>query len=290
MSILNATKRLLMGVVGVGVMTLGIPQASQAVSLRFLDSFAAPFDPDRGNIDDGMAFDPQSGNLFISDDDFVVQVTTDGTLISSFIPQGLDKVHGLSFLPNGNLLLSDIDKERVVEFTTDGTRVNGGINIKVNPPSGTPDGVIYNPFTNTIFVTDDPDEAIYEFSLTGTLLSQINTRSVFPDFDEPEGITVDPLTGNLLIVDDSGGTNSLYEVTTTGKLISQIDLFALTGFTDPEAVTIDRKTNRLYVAFEEESRIGIFEVKAVPEPGTIFGSLTALGMSAALRKKRKSLL
>ncbi|MEL7035011.1 MAG: PEP-CTERM sorting domain-containing protein [Cyanobacteria bacterium J06592_8] len=292
MSGIKATKKLLMGVMTVGCITLGISPDAVAIRLNFLDSFAAPSDPDRGNIDDGIAFNPNSGNLFISDDDLVVEVTTEGTFVSSFIPTGFDKVHGLSFLPNGNLLLSDIDSERVVEFTTDGTQVAGGIDIDVKPPSGTPDGVVYNPSTDTIFVADDPDEAIYEFSLAGLLLSTLDTRSLFSEFDEPEGITIDSLTGNLLVVDDSGGTNSLYEITTTGQLISQIDLSALTGFSDPEAVTIDRTNNRLYVAFEEESRIGVFEVQAVPqavpEPVTIFGSLTALGMGSVLRRKQKS--
>ena len=243
------------------------PLNGQAISLNFVSSFDFQGGPD------GVVFDPTSQNLFVVADDTVRQVTTAGTPVSSF-NTGRD-VLGLSLLPNDNLLVTNKDgaNSGVVEFTKDGMVVAGGLNFGTQPPSADGSGIIFNSGTGTVFIADDNDESIYEFTTMGTLLNTISTDAIVAAFDEPEGITVDPLTGNLLVVDDSGGTSSLYELTTAGDLIMSVNLQALSGFDDPEGVTIDRNTNTLYVAFDNQDKIGTFRIQdaaaPVPEPGTV---------------------
>ena len=245
-----------------------IPLNAYAISLNFVSSFDFAGGPD------GVVFDPTSQNLFVVAQDVVTQVTTAGTPVSSF-NTGLD-VLGLSLSPNGNLLVANNDgaNSGVVEFTKGGTVVAGGLNFGTQPPSANGAGITFNSGTGTVFIADDDDERIYEFTTTGTLLNTIATDAIIPAFDEPEGITVDPMTGNLLVVDDSGGTSSLYELTTDGNLVMSTNLQSLSGFDDPEGVTIDRNTNTVYIAFDNQNKIGTFSIQnaaaPVPEPGTIF--------------------
>ncbi len=282
-----------LAVLALAAVGLAAPQA-KAISITLDNSF---FFESPG----GVAFDPTSGNLFVTDGgNTISQVTTAGVPVSSFSVFAGADINGLDVLPNGNLLLADqstnnpLGNTALLEFTKAGVAVPGGINAVINPPSGDADGVAFNAGTGTIFVADDSDETIYEFATGGGApLSSFLTTAIDAAFDESEGITVDPETGNLLVVDDESGTSSLYELTTDGDLVMVVDLLALTGFDDPEGVTIDRANNKLYVAFDDDGvnsigdRIAQFSiVDNVPEPATlaIFG-LGLLGLGFAQRKR-----
>ena len=259
-----------------------LPLQAQALSLSFVSAFDFE-DPD------GVAFDPMSGNLFVvsgAPDSTVTEVTTTGGVVSSFPTTGFPGVQGISINPGiVNTLLvpsqDDIDSA-VGEFTKAGVFVPSppGIGFPIGGISEDADGIIFHTPRNSIFTADDADEAIYEFSTAGVLLNTILTEMIDPDFDEPHGITFDPLTGNLLVVDD--GTSSLFELTPTGGFVMKTDLLALSGFDDPEGVTIDRANNKLYVAFTNEGKIGEFNIiNSVPVPSTILllgaGGLAWLG-------------
>lgn len=275
-------KRFLRAIIIIGLLTLSLPIQVSAITL----SFQGAFDFDGA---DGIAFNPNSGNLFLAQTFFdinddaiqtrVVEVTTSGTEVLTFNPevQGLTDVQGLSFLPspNTNLLLTEQDSPQagVLEYTTVGNPVPSGINFSTLPTSDDGDGVIFHTGTGTLFVADDLAESIYEFDSSGGLLNTISTQGILPGFIDPEGITFDPETGNLLVVDAVAGTRSLYELTTAGALVSSINLEDLTGFADPEGVTIDRSTNTLYVAFDRDDKIGAFSIhpsQPIPEPSTVW--------------------
>ena len=263
-----------------------VPGKAYGINITFERSFSF-------NGPDGITFDPNSGHLFVvQEDEIVTKMTISGEFLSSFTVPNLD-LDGLSLLPNGNLLLAHNPngEDKLIEFTTDGVVVSDGINISLDAISNDPDGVIFNPVTETIFLADQTDKTIYEISTEGNLLSKINTLAFNPNFDNPEGITVDPLSGNLLVVDDAGGTNSLYEITPTGKLVSSINLLNLSNLDDPEGITIDGATRTLYVAFdkggENGDQIGVFKVTQVPEFTSVLSLLTVglLGIISALKHK-----
>ncbi len=290
----------------------GMPFKVQALPMSLIGSFDTSFGSRGTPGPEGIAFDPDSGNLFLvasndyglsPDTSTIVEVTTSGAFVRSF-GVSLDQVEGLHILSNGNLLLSNSTSASsgggVYEYTTDGNPVGTGLNITTDPPSADNDGAVLHTGTNTIFVADDSDEAIYEFALDGTLLNTISTTGILSAFNEPEGIDFDPLTGNLLVVDDSGGTSSLYELSTTGDLIEVHDLITLTAgattpagpFNDPEGIAFDPTTRTVYVAFDNDRAVGIFSLGGGPKPPVSVSEpasllLTSLGLLALMRLSQR---
>ena len=229
---------------------------------------------------DDVAFDTKTGNLFairnyrVSTQPLVVtwevlQMTTSGQVISKFdsssnypdFPNGI----GISTLPNGNLLVLSPRGVRIAEFTTSGQLVSGGINftstnIVHSPTQQDPErrfltGIFYDQATNTIFASDIQARKIVQLDTSGNLVSSINIDSFLPD-TELQSITVDPLTGNFFLADDAPGNNNIYEITRAGQLVNVTDIFALTGISDPEGVTIDPSTRTMYMVFDEDAITG----------------------------------
>ncbi|MEW5859072.1 MAG: PEP-CTERM sorting domain-containing protein [Cyanobacteriota bacterium] len=270
-----------------------------AAAVSFIRSFSTSGIVTNGP--EGIAFDPFSGNLFLSNGDgkgqnTIYEFTTSGALINSF-KVSLNDVRGVDILPNGNLLLSNSIPANqgggLFEYTKTGLPVESGVNLIIDPPSSDPDSTVFHEGTSTIFVVDDVDEKIYEFALDGKLLNTINTLAINPNFKEPEGITFDPLTNNLLIAGDNQGARSLYELTLAGELVDVINVEEVTGLTDPEGITIDPATRTLYVAFDSDEAVGAFSLgdapASVPEPTTGLGVLVfgAFGAGSLLKRKQK---
>jgi uncharacterized protein YjiK len=278
-------------------------QPSEAVPL----SFESSFEFERPS---GIAFDPVTGTLFVSNglgtNSRVWQVTTEGAIIGEW-RSGLPVVNGLSFLPNGNLLLASHGEPNIVEFTTAGELVPGGIAFDSRVfGAGDVDGVIYNPFTDTLFLASDDFRTIFEATVAGVFLSSFRTDLILTGFNEPEGITYNPLNGNLWVVDDFDehpsqppGTGSLYEVTTDGRLVSSFD-FKPTGLMDAEGITVDPLNQLVYVAFDRQNAIGVFswhptllaedpDPSTVPEPGVpVFLLAAGVGLIWQARRARSS--
>lgn len=259
-----------------------------------------------GHSAEGLGFDPASGNLYAvtsigpKDKSVVYELTTTGSLINSYHVT-LDRVKGVTFLPNGNMLLSNSAPASagggLFEYTKGGVAVPGGINLTIDPISQDNDGVYYNAGTNTIFVADDDTESIYEFSTTGSLLNTVSTKQFDTKFNDPEGIAVDPVTGNLYVADASKGTKAFYELSPTGALISKFDFLA-NGYLDPEGIAIDAANGLVYVSDDNAQKILIFDTghklpgpggnhAAMPEPATAaMGMMGLAGLAAALRRRR----
>ncbi len=242
---------------------------------------------------DGIAFNPTNGNVFSLETEIVgdlrdgfqpsdwrleiKEYSTVGELLQSFdeFDNELTLGLGLSFLPNGNLITSDVlglgiaegvFEGRIVEIdSVTGEIVKDGIDIQSPDlafmlPTG--EGTTYNPtgikytandtilFVNS--VANNLVEIAPELNDNGDLivlntidLSKLGTIS-------PSGVELDPLTGNILISDEVDGTNSIYEITSSGDLLGVIDMAAL-GFEDPEGLALDPMTRTLYVAFDNDS-------------------------------------
>ena len=248
------------------------------------------------NSPSGIAFDPSTDNIFITRDlapmgfpdgqgdvdweifqfDNQLADNNESSPISTFVNgelfAGLGNEFfsalGADFLPNGNLLLTDIIRGRIAEIDTNGNLVAGGIDIiredlsfPVSSENGTNienatalAGVLYRPDTDTILAANVFPGEILELSRDGDTLRTIDVSAFAPD---PHGLEFSPFTSNLLVVSDIAGPeglrNTLNEVDLSdGTLISQIDLFALTGIADPEGLALDEATNTLYVVFDDD--------------------------------------
>ena len=167
------------------------------------------------NSGDGIAFNPNTGNLFgletvpISPEPgvFVFQtnvkeLTPDGEEVSSFFFSDTIDASGVTFLPNGNLLLLSALTAQVAEYTTSGELVEDGINFSVPGGfvifEGGITGLTYDAETETLFGSDIFRNQIRQFDLDGNELSQIDLAEVVPG-GAPEGIVIDPEFGEFLV-------------------------------------------------------------------------------------------
>ena len=232
---------------------------------------------------DGIAFNTHTQTLFVSqtvrtlsatgeyiDKWAVRQLTLDGQEISSFTSPELDTAIDITILPNGNVLVLSTNTGRALEYTPDGQRVEGGIDINQNlfilPDASTTGraivGLFYNEQTGTIFGSDFNNPSIVEYDTQGNVLSLLDLTDKVPPGIRFQAVTIDPLTGNFLVVEDQKNTdipgeNTLYEVTRTGEVVSTTNLSELTGFKDPEGLAIDPLTRSLYVVFDNDFEDGV---------------------------------
>lgn len=225
---------------------------------------------------DDVAVDPSNGNLFIvqnyriSEQPQIVnwrvtQFTPSGQEISSFTSNELGNATGISFLPNGNLILVSTRSTRIAEFTKTGQLVAGGIDFTSNQifTAGQRSifSIAYKAETDTVLALDSRTRRIFEFNRQGQIISTTDFTASFTEAKGRfAGITRDPLTGNYWLSDDETdsptGDNRIYEITPSGQVLASIDVVAATGFVDPEGVAIDPNTRTLYAIFDNDDERG----------------------------------
>lgn len=143
-----------------------------------------------GSINGGADFDPSQGNNGRADasaiartqfndagdplnatTDILVDLSPSNTGTGEFI----SRLSGMAVLPSGNLVISDINSQSIWEIAIDGNGDYAGISrlLDLELSGTTPQGVIYNPFTNKLnfveFTGGDPNnQSIVEIDLDGT--------------------------------------------------------------------------------------------------------------------------
>ena len=232
----------------------------------------------------GIAFGGPGGDLYLVDDsgpnEMIHRITTAGVFVSSLTipePSGDRDIAGMTFLPNGNLLLADKDpsRSRIIEVNpADLSPISSGIDF--NPNSFTlsvrdydAEGVAFHAGRNSIFMTSNREQEIIEFSLDGSqVLSSFVTTGLNAGFTSPGGITVDPATGHLFIAD--ADFRAIYETTPDGILIGTTATETPTGRLFPSGLSLDAPTNTLYVSFADSigsNNIAVFDLTTpIPEP------------------------
>ncbi|MCC0179401.1 SdiA-regulated domain-containing protein [Waterburya agarophytonicola K14] len=137
----------------------------------------------------GLAYNPNNGNLFISDD-------TDNSRRIYQVDGGNDGIFGTS------------DDIEVSNFRT--------------IPFGSNDAedVAYSTSSGNLFVSDGSSSTIYEVTTNGNLISSFSTTNF--GLSDPEGIGFDTQSGNLFIVGEP--TTTVFEVASNGTLVQTIDI------------------------------------------------------------------
>jgi hypothetical protein len=138
----------------------------------------------------GIAFDPASGNLYITDDDvFKVNVTNvadPSVKLASFAtaPLGGDDPEDVSFNPvNGHLYIangSDIAHPKIIEVDSSGTQVIR--NIPLPAIIKDPEAVVYDVAHDVFFVGIENGHDIWMVDHNGNILNDIN---IFANYRNP---------------------------------------------------------------------------------------------------------
>ncbi len=161
---------------------------------------------------DDLVFD-QQGRLLFSDeiDATISRVNADGSVTQ--LLKDLNGPEGLVSLPNGTLIFSEQESNRVVSLapgskTPTVLRVLPGTPSTANCKHGV-DGIALDPTTNTLIVPDSPTGNVYRMSLDGKLLTLLASGIV-----RPVGAGVDS-KGNIFLADECG--NAVWRITPDGQ-------------------------------------------------------------------------
>jgi Ca2+-binding RTX toxin-like protein len=187
---------------------------------------------------------------------------------------------GMAWVPgsgNGTLLMCDSEIDETPFFRQDNLFVlntSGAFDHSVSLRSFTsePTGLAYDPLNGHLFISDDDARRVFEVDPTnpGVLISSFSTLSF--GANDTEDIGFDPVTGHLLVVEGEQGTQhprTIFEVTTTGTVISSVSLPAAIG--DPESIVYDSTRGVYYMGGETSADIFV-----VSRDGQILDTLTLL--------------
>lgn len=194
----------------------------------------------------GIAYHPIRDTLFIADGSGrLIEITRAGALVASFSTTAYAPIpKGISYDPvTGDLLVSDATA--IHRVTAGGVLVAPSPFLDVSTLVADADGIAVDPASGTLWIADGNADEIVEFSRAGIRLGSFSTTALLPAFTEPEGISF--FGSDLLVVDNSGGTRTVYILSTTGLLLQEL-LATLPDLTDPEGVTAVGDGSQMCVA------------------------------------------
>jgi uncharacterized protein YjiK len=212
-----------LSLVAPSVATLSVPNFVPNLVRIVQTSQFSPASPDP----DGITYISQTNSLLISDSEV--------DEIPSLFPS----------LATGKNLFN-VSLSGVLQSTLTTTAVSSS-----NPAfTKEPTGVSYNPANKALFISDDDKFKIITVNpgADGQYYTADDSASFFlvTSFGgiDAEDVAYSPSTGNLFVMD---GTNAeVYQVTTSGTLVSQFDTLA-SGITDPEGIAVGDNGNLFVV-------------------------------------------
>ncbi|HXF60968.1 MAG TPA: hypothetical protein VNK95_05085 [Caldilineaceae bacterium] len=138
----------------------------------------------------GVAWDPLTGNYFISDD-------------------GARRVYTLQ--PGADGLLGTADDT----WTSFSTRPAGNLD---------PEEVAFDAARRRLFVADGTNQEIYQYTLTGELVGQFDVERY--GVVDPESVEVHPEQGTLFVMSSHRSSQLIIETTIEGDLLQTMDISA----------------------------------------------------------------
>ena len=246
-----------------------------------------------------------SDSLFVLGDegDYVVEVNQQGVELSSMNLFGFDDTEGLTYVGNGQFVITEERLQDAYLFTYQAGGAVGRStlpSLSVGPTVGNVgiEGLSYDPLTGRfIMVKEKTPQAVYDVALdfagnTASVTELVPPANPFAqifgtaDLSEVQVLTtVQSLRGtadqnNLLIY--SQESSRLLEVSRSGQILSQFDFSAIAQ--DAEGVTIDAD-GILYIAGETPS---LYVLAPVPEPEGWALLIAGLGLIGIAARRRLS--
>ena len=261
---------------------------------------------DSGHLDQpfGVAVDPASGHLFVSDSvNERIQVfnTSNFAYVATIGPNdgsiGTDNGHfhlpgGITVdTVHGHLLVPDLDNNRVQVFSTS----NFAYVATLGSDAGTagtdnahfegPASVAYDKADNQLLVTDIGNHRIQVFN--ANTLAYVTTVSATGAHklavNGPVGLGVDPNHGRIFITDYTGDcvlvmtAGSYASDGTIGDACTGQPSLANGGFYQPFGAGYDTANNRVLIADTYSNRVQIFDGSSYAYIGTIGSDLGGIG-------------
>ena len=159
----------------------------------------------------GVGFDPNTGMLWVGDEAEIMYEIDPATGVPtgktfSTVPSITD-LSGVALDPvSGHIFVSqDSAPQKIAEFDQNGATI---VIISLAAAGSTdPDGLGYNPSTDTFFTGEDLTDRILEVDRTGAKIGEWSTA---PLGISPEGIAIDVIAGTVFVA--GGFSNIVYEL------------------------------------------------------------------------------
>lgn len=220
-----------------------------------------------------LAWDPvRCGLWVVGDGPDAVMLSAFGEELDRISPGTLNPT-AVAVGPEGVLLVANSGSAVLINPETDQALSTFRV------PAYDAEGVVLLPSGDLMLVEDDPaalSRLAPDESQGFSVRVRLNTEQLSSPLREPQGIEVDVQSGHLLIVDDEQGTDHLYEMTTSGRILGQVDLRPFGR--DAEGVALHAASGTLWVAFDEGDQIGVFDYVSssggAPEPDACVPNLS----------------
>lgn len=252
-----------------------------------------------------VAWNADTGTLFVLGDegDALVEVSTTGSLISTMTLTGFDDTEGLTYIGNGQFVLTEerLQDAYRLTYSASGSVSRASLSsVSLGDTVGNVgiEGISYDPLSDT-FITvkektpQEANESTLDFALGTATSSSLFTPNLgvsdLSDVQVLSGVaTAESLDlDNLLII--SQESSRLMEVDRSGTVLSWFDLASTTA----EGVTID--SNGVIYVVDEEGGAGngpslyVLTPAPVPVPAAGWLMLSGLaGLASFVRRARKS--
>ncbi len=223
---------------------LGSPAA--AIELNLVRTFEA-------DGPSGLTYDRTYCGLWIANETRTVRMTDPwGNEVRSF-EAPLHRVDAIALTDEG-LLLSD-GSGLYQNVDRDGRPLSEPF--RLSPALRDTDGLYFDGATRDYWVADDTAAEIVQIGQDGVTRQRLIGYMMQPQLMEPQGVTVDPVHGTVLVVDDADATDSLFEFSPDGTLMSVTSLdFA--GY-DAEGITVNAEGSQIFVAFDDGHTVAVFD-------------------------------
>lgn len=161
---------------------------------------------------EAVAYNTNSGTLFVVYGSTLAEVTISGTVIaSSTAPWG----DGIAYDSLSNSLWFSKNVVNGPDLITNTSLSGEGIS-SFNSPTGTSAGIAYNSDNGYLYIVDPNADEVYEVTTNGALISHFDTASQ-GDY-APRGITYNPIDRNLIVLDGDG---KIFVYTTSGTKVTE---------------------------------------------------------------------
>ena len=195
-----------------------------------------------------------------------LQVGDTGSALGQF-----NAPRGLAFAPDGTIYVADASNHRIQHLDADGNVIEswGQFGDASTDQAGggsfnEPWGVAVSPDGRYVYVADTWNHRVQKFTADGRFLDMWGTfgqdETEFAMWG-PRDLVVDN-NGNVLVVDTGNKRIKIFDA--NGNFVSQYGEFGFDPgqFDEPVGITLDRESNRLYVADTWNQRVQVFQYSA----------------------------